>query len=152
MFVEQKLEEIRQRIDKSLQYILLVGTGITTTLIAIAPRFVPWFFGEGFEPTIIIIQLLSPIVLIIGISNCLGSQYYTPAGLRKQSARYIIMGAIVNLVLNILLIPCLGAIGAVIGTLTAELTIAVLYLYNCNGFMTLKQIFSNAWRKVAAAV
>ena len=152
LFVEQKIEEIRQYIDNSLQYVLLVGIGIGTALIAIAPRFVPWFFGEGFEPTIILIQLLSPIVLIIGISNCLGSQYYTPAGLRKESARYIIIGAVVNLIFNILLIPRLGAIGAVIGSLTAELTITVLYLYNCNGYMTLKQIFINGWRKIIAAI
>ena len=94
--------------------------------------------------------MLSPIVLIIGISNCLGSQYYTPAGLRKQSARYIVYGAIENLLLNIILIPYYGAKGAVIGSLAAEFTITVLYLYNCKGYMTLQQIVSCGWRKTIA--
>lgn len=151
LFAEQKIEEIHQRIKKSLNYILLMGLGIMSGLIAIAPRFVPWFFGKGFEPTILLIQLLSPIILIIGVSNCLGSQYYTPAGLRKQSARYIIVGAMVNLALNLILIPLYGAIGAVIGSLVAELTITVLYLWNCNGFITSRQILTNGWRKAIAA-
>ena len=152
LFAEQKIEEIHLRIDKSLHYILLIGLGLSFGLIAISPKFVPWFFGAGFEPTILLIQLLSPIILIIGISNCLGSQYYTPAGLRKQSAQYIIVGAVVNLILNIILIPLYGAVGAVIGSLTAELTITILYLKNCSDFMTLRQILHNSWRKFIAAV
>lgn len=150
LFAENKIEEIHQRIEKSLNYILLVGLGLCIGLVAIAPRFVPWFFGPGYEPTIVLIQMLSPIVLIIGISNCLGSQYYTPAGLRKQSARYIVYGAIENLLLNIILIPYYGAKGAVIGSLAAEFTITVLYLYNCKGYMTLQQIVSCGWRKTIA--
>lgn len=151
LFAEQKIEEIHLRIDKSLHYILLIGLGLSFGLIAISPKFVPWFLGAGFEPTILLIQLLSPIILIIGISNCLGSQYYTPAGLRKQSAQYIIVGAVVNLILNIILIPLYGAVGAVIGSLMAELTITILYLKNCSDYMTLSQILHNGWRKIIAA-
>ena len=151
LFAEQKIEEIHQRIDKSLHYILLIGLGLSFGLIAISPKFVPWFFGAGFEPTILLIQILSPILLIIGISNCLGAQYYTPAGLRKQSAQYIMMGAVINLFLNIILIPKYGAVGAVIGSLMAELTITVLYLKNCSDFMTFRQILHNSWRKFIAA-
>ena len=150
LFAENKIEEIHQRIEKSLNYILLAGLGLCMGLMAIAPRFVPWFFGPGYEPTIVLIQMLGPIVLIIGISNCLGSQYYTPAGLRKQSARYIVYGAVENLLLNIILIPCYGAKGAVIGSLAAEFTITVLYLYNCKGYMTFRQIVSCGWQKAVA--
>lgn len=151
LFAEHKIEEIHQRINKSLNYILSMGMGLMAGMIAIAPRFVPWFFGDGFEPTILLIQLLSPIILIIGISNCLGSHYYTPAGLRKQSAQYIVIGAIVNLALNLMLIPTYKATGAVIGSLMAEFTITVLYLRNCNGYMTAGQILLNGWRKAVAA-
>ena len=152
LFVENKIEEIQKRIEKSLHYILFTGLGLIFGLQALTPRFVPWFFGAGFEPVIFLLQLLSPIILIIGISNCLGSQYYTPAGLRKQSARYIIVGAVVNLVLNLILIPYFGAIGAVSGSLVAELTITCLYVYNCGEYLTLSQLGRNGWRKVIAGI
>lgn len=152
LFVENKIDEIHQRIEKSLQYILFTGIGITLGIIAIAPRFVPWFFGLEFNGAIILLQLLSPIVLIIGISNCLGSQYYTPSGLRKQSARYIVIGSIVNLCLNIALIPNYGAKGAVVGSLMAELTITILYFLNCKNYMTIEQIVRNGWKKCLAGV
>ena len=152
LFVENKIDEIHQRIDKSLHYILFAGMGIVFGLIAVAPVFVPWFFGPEFTEAIVLLQLLSPIILIIGVSNCLGSQYYTPAGLRKKSAQYIVVGAIVNLILNILLIPNFGAKGAVIGSLLAEGTITVLYLYNCNGYVRVGQLLRNGWKKCLAAV
>lgn len=151
LFVENKIEEIHQRIDKSLHYILFAGMGIVFGLIAVAPVFVPWFFGPEFSEAIVLLQLLSPIILIIGVSNCLGSQYYTPAGLRKKSAQYIVVGAIVNLFFNLLLIPYWGAKGAVIGSLLAEGTITVLYLYNCNGYVRVGQLLRNGWKKSLAA-
>lgn len=152
LFVDNKIEEIRQRIDMSLNYILFVGVGICFGMIGIAQKFVPWFLGPDFDDTVLLLQLLSPIILIIGISNCLGSHYYTPAGFRKQSAKYIVVGAIVNLVLNILLIPLLGARGAVIGSLTAELVITILYLANCKGYMTVPQILNSGWKKFLSGV
>ena len=138
------------RIDKSLHYILFMGMGIVWGLIAVAPRFVPWFFGPDYTEVILLLQFLSPVILIIGISNCLGSQYYTPAGLRKQSTRYIIIGAIVNYkyYANTLLWGkrCCYRIAQ------AEMTITILYLCNCKGYMTLKQIVLNGWRKCLAAI
>ena len=152
LFAENKFKEMFLRIDQTLNYILLIGLGLVAGLVSLSPRFVPWFFGQGFEPVVLLIQLLSPLLIIIGISNCLGWQYYTPAGLRKQSARFIIVGAIVNLILNLILIPRFGAVGAVVGSLMAELSITILYFSNCKDFMTLRQIFRNGWRKLTAAV
>lgn len=151
LFAENKFNEIRKRIENSLDYILFMGTGLTVGIIAIAPRFVPWFFGSEFTDAVVLLQLFSPIILIVGISNCLGSHYYTPAGLRKKSACYIIVGACVNLILNIILIPVYGAVGAAIGSLIAELTVMVLYFVNCNGYMTLSQVINNGWKKCLSA-
>ena len=46
----------------------------------------------------------------------------------------------------------MGAKGAVIGSLSAEMAITILYLWNCKGYMTLRQIVSNGWRKCLAAI
>jgi len=90
--------------------------------------------------------------LIIGISNCLGSQYYTPAGLRKTSAKFIIIGSVVNLLLNLILIPYLWSYGAVISSLIAETTISILYLKFCGDYLNIKIIAGRAWKKFVSAV
>ena len=152
LFVENKKEEILKKIDTSINYVLFMGIGIVFGLISVADKFVPLFFGTGYDEVVTLIKILSPLVIIIGISNCLGAQYYNPAGLRSKSAKFLIVGACVNLVLNLLFIPKLGSIGAAIATIIAELTISVLYIKNCDGYFTVKQLIRFSWKKIIAGV
>lgn len=150
LFAQGEHEEIKQRINTSIDYIMFMGTGMCLGIIGVAPRFVPVFFGEGYDPVVQLLYYLSPLIMIIGISNCLGFQYYTPAGLRALSAKFIIAGSVVNLVLNILLIPSLNSFGAVIATLAAESVITILYMHYCNGFLSYGIIAERMWKKIIA--
>ena len=129
-----------------------MGIGICFGVIGVAKRFVPIFLGPRYDRVITMLMLMSPIVIIIGISNCLGSQYYTPAGYRKLSARYIITGAVVNLLLNLVLIPKFWGYGAIVASLIAETAITVLYLKNCNGYLKPETILKYSWKKLIAGV
>ena len=70
----------------------------------------------------------------------MGSQYYTPAGLRSQSAKYIIIGSVFNLLLNLVFIPVFRSKGAVISSVLAESLITFLYVKNSNGYVDFKQL------------
>ena len=150
LFAEKRYDEIRERIADSINYILFMGIGICFGMIGVARRFVPVFLGPGYDRVITMLMLMSPIVIIIGISNCLGSQYYTPAGFRKLSARYIITGAVVNLLLNLVLIPRYWGYGAIVASLIAETVITVLYMRNCNGYLKVETIAKGSWKKLIA--
>ena len=150
LFANEAYDEIRERIHDSINYILFMGAGICFGLIGVAPRFVPLFLGPGYDRVIVMLSLMSPIVVIIGISNCLGSQYYTPAGKRRQSARFIIIGAILNLCLNLVLIPRFWGYGAIAASLAAETVITVLYIRYCEGYLPVKVLWTEGWRKLAA--
>lgn len=150
LFAEKKHDEIRTRINWSMDYILFMGIGICFGLLAVADQFVMVFFGEGYEKTTYLLKLMSPLVVIIGISNCLGAQYYNPAGLRSLSAKFIIAGSGVNLILNLLFIPKLQSLGAVIATLVAECIISFLYLRNCRGYVKAAELLQKTWKKLTA--
>ena len=152
LFAEKRYDEIRERIADSTNYILFMGIGMCFGVIGVAKRFVPIFLGPGYDRVVTMLMLMSPIVIIIGISNCLGSQYYTPAGYRKLSARYIIIGAVVNLLLNLVLIPRYWGYGAIVASLIAETVITVLYLKNCNGYLMPDTIVKCSWKKLIAGV
>lgn len=152
LFFKEKYSEIKKNIHLSIDYVMFIGVGICFGLISISNTFVPVFFGSGWGKVILILQLFSPQVIIIGISNCLGSQYYTPAGLRKQSAIYIIIGAIVNLILNLILIPKFASTGATFASIIAELTISILYLRNSNGYLDIKFLGQILWKKIIAGI
>lgn len=152
LFAEDKVEEIHQRIYRSIDYVLFVGVGIVFGLVGVSDRFVPWFFGSGFEKTVVLIQLLSPIILIVAISNVLGSHYYTPAGLRAKSARFIVYGAILNLFISYFLISSYQSYGAVISSLISEFVITVLYFKYCDNYLEISMVLKLLWKKVLAGI
>ena len=152
LFEENKIEEIKDHIRKSINYILFIGFGCTFGLIGIAARFVPVFFGPGYDKTIILLQVMSPIIILLGVSSCLGTHYYNPAGLRARSAKFLIVGAIVNFILNMILIPIMKSTGAAIGTVFAELVVAVLYVIYSDKYITLKNLLLFSWRKIIASL
>ncbi len=152
LFSEKKYDKIRKHIDISLDYVFFISTGLVFGIAAIAEKFVPVYYGDGYEKTIELLKYMSPLVLIVGISNCLGSQFYNPAGLRAKSAKFIVCGSLINLCLNIILIPILKSEGAVIATVIAEIIISALYMKNCDNYYSFSRMFQQIWKKILAGI
>lgn len=127
LFAKNQKKEITKRINFSLNIELLLSVGCCFGLIAVAKTFVPLFFGPGYEPTVLLLQLMAPILIFICISTCLGSHYYVPSGRIFSGTKLTLAGSLLNIVANVPLILFFGAKGAVISSLLAEGVIAVLY-------------------------
>lgn len=152
LYAEKKFEEIHRRIENSMNYIFFMGFGVCFGIMGIAKTFVPLFFGPGYDRVVPLLYIFSPIVVIIGISNCLGSQYYTPCGKRAESAKYIIAGAITNLCLNLVLIPLFSAIGAAIASIIAEITVTVLYVRHSEDYARAVMLVKSGFKKLIAGI
>lgn len=79
LFAINKIQEIKDKINQSLNMELLVSIGCVFGVIAVAPNFVKIFFGEAFMPVVLILQILSFILIPICLSTCTGSHYYVPS-------------------------------------------------------------------------
>ena len=44
-------------------------------LISVSKEFVPVFFGDGYDKVAPIMCIISPIILLMGIANVIGTQY-----------------------------------------------------------------------------
>ena len=100
-----------------LSFSLLFG------LCAIATRFVPFFVGPGYDPVVLLMIVISPILVIIATSNVIGKQYLLPTAQQTAFTISILAGAGVNFILNLILIRQWDAIGASIATVLAELAV-----------------------------
>ena len=121
-------------------------------LCGIASNFVPWFFGRGYEPVIRLLWLMSPLPLVIAISNVLGNQYLSPSGQRVRSTWGIIAGAVTNFISNMLLIPRYGADGATVASVIAEFVISFIYVRMSRGYVSWRQLGKIAGKKIIAGV
>ena len=152
LFAANKLQEVKDKIRLTMDYIIFLAIGCGFGILAVSDNFIPLFLGDKFEGSISLLKLMTPLVYIVGISNCLGSLYYSPVGKRRISARFIIIGSITNLFFNLLLIPRFGATGATLGTIIAESVISILYLSFCDKFFTYQQLLLLSYKKVIAGL
>lgn len=152
LFQNKNFEEIKKRLLKTAEYIMLLSLPLSIGIIAVAKDFVPVFFGDGFEGTIPLLYILSPIIFVVGISNVLGACYFTPSGQRAKSNKVIVSGAIINLLLNLLLIFHFKSIGAAISSLVAETFIAIVYLIMGREWLPIKSIAKMLIKKLIAGV
>lgn len=122
-----KIEESNRLIVKSFNFSSLFCAAMVFGIIGVADVFVPVFFGMEFLTTIWIMQLLAPNLFLLAWGNVLKTQLLMPRGRDKTYITATLAGAIVNVIINLLLIPSLKGVGAAIGTISAEL-ISLLYI------------------------
>jgi O-antigen/teichoic acid export membrane protein len=91
--------------------------------------------GEGYAGAIAPMQVLMPTLVLIGITNILGIQVLVPLKKEKEVLYSVLLGAIVDLILNAFLIPSLASLGAAIGTLAAESAVLLLQAYYLRDFL-----------------
>jgi len=121
-------EKVNKYINNSFKLVFMLSIPMIFGVFLIADQFVPFFFGEGYESVSLLMKVISPILLFIGMSNVTGTQYLLAT---KKTTKYtvsVICGAITNFILNMLLIPNYGALGASIGTVVAEFMVTFVQL------------------------
>lgn len=151
LFAEKRSQEIRHMIEASLDFVMLIGVPVAIGMAGIGSCFIPWFLGDAYRPVVSLLYVCCPLVLIVGLSDCMGSQILTPGGKRAQSGKVIVAGAVVNGFLNMLMIPRFQSQGAAIASVIAELFITGAYLRLCRSYISLSMIWRSGWRRLAAA-
>lgn len=120
-----KTDEVKKGVASSLSFICFMTNAMCFGVLAVSYSLVPWFFGEEFSQSALLMNILAVTLIFIGWGNVVRTQYIIP---KKKDNIYIIsisLGAVLNLIVNALLIPKFGAVGACIGTVIAEFSVPV---------------------------
>lgn len=123
LYAKNRDEESKKVIEKSINLMMFLAFAMTFGLIGVSKNFSLIFFGEGFEKSGTIIILLSITVLFLSWGNVLRTQYLIPKEYDKIYIESAFLGAIVNLIFNLIFIPKYASIGACVGTIFAELSV-----------------------------
>ncbi|WP_391207679.1 flippase [Psychrobacillus sp. L4] len=125
LIVNGKFTQSEKYINISMKFVLFISSAMAFGIAGIAPIFAPIFFGEGFMPVGNLMALISPIIIFKAWANVIRTQYLIPTLKDKEYISSVILGAFVNLILNLMLIKPFGALGAVVGTIIAEFTVSL---------------------------
>ncbi len=119
-------------------------------IIGISDNFVPWFFGRGYDKVALLLKVEAPLVLILSAHNFLSAQYLVPSGQRKRSTKAVFIGAGVNFCLNMLLIPRLMSLGAIIASVIGESSIMCIYMYMSREYIPISLVWKYAPQRLVA--
>ena len=125
----KQFEDFSKVCDKAIRLVILISIPAVIGLFYLAEPIIMIFCGNEYIEAVPILLWTSPIVLFIGLTNVIGIQILYPIGKENIVIYSTIIGALVNLILNILLIPNLGAIGAGISTFAAELAVLLIQFF-----------------------
>tara|TARA_Y100000385_G_C12747569_1_gene489517 strand:+ start:111 stop:473 length:363 start_codon:yes stop_codon:yes gene_type:complete len=105
------------------------------------PLIIPLLFGTAYREAVDILFIIASCAPIHFLATSIGATLVTQEHMRRK-VRYIGMSAIINISLNLLLIPLYGAKGAAASTLVSEITLLVFFL-----FAVRRYVFGNdAWK------
>lgn len=139
-------------IRKSFNFVLLISIPLSVFCIVQAADCILFLAGDGYSKSILPMQFITPSIIFIGITNIIGIQILVPVGEEKKTVISTIAGAIVNLILNSILIPLFGAAGAALATMIAEFSVLVVQIYMIKGSILEMINFKNCGKIVVANV
>lgn len=130
-YVENKMmDEFKFVITKAIKFVLIVSMAATFFFMLTARPCIMFLAKGDFEGAIMPMKIIVPTVFLIGLSNIFGIQILVPLKKEKTLLYILTGGAVLDFVINIILIPRLRASGAAVGTLAAEcLVTGALLIY-----------------------
>lgn len=134
-FHEGNQQNVKELLQKSVNFVISVSIPILFYFIATSSQIVLLFAGHNYTNASIVIQILSPIILIIGLSNIFSMQILTPMGKDKEVMISVIIAVVVCLISDFVLIPILAEKGAAITNFLVELTIAIATFFFASKFI-----------------
>lgn len=133
----------------SMWFAMLLSFAFTFGLIAVTPEFVPVFFGDGFDACSVVMPVIVLEMPFMAWANVIRTQWLIPKGEDRAYVVSVIAGAAVNIVVNLVLISRFGALGAGIGTLSAEVAVCVVQTIAVAGDLPLRKWATEAVPELA---
>lgn len=138
--------ESTKAIYASMKLALLLSCMMAAGIFLVSNDIVVVLFGYDFYKSGEIIRILSITILASAWANVIRTQYLIPSGKDTIYVISTIGGAVVNLLLNIVLIPKYGAYGACLGTIAAEYFVMLYQTVKVRRVLEIKRYFNLAWK------
>lgn len=123
---ERDVNKIYNKIDIFLDFNFIVGLQFVFLLFLISKDMILLFSGEKFMEAASVMKIMLPIIIFIPIGSFMSGKILISHNLEKLSLKFNMIGMLANGILNLILIPYLGILGAAFATVFTEGIICIL--------------------------
>ncbi|MNK84516.1 colanic acid exporter [compost metagenome] len=127
LFVNDK-EQYHRYLRKSLNLMMILAIPCTVYFFVFSKNIISFMGGEEFVPSILTMQILSPLCVIVSLAYFFGFLILYPQGLEKIYTRATIFSAIFSVLVNFYAVKYFQQNGAATIAVLAEL-FAVIFMF-----------------------
>lgn len=130
-------ELIEEALSRAFSYSLILAVPVFAGGVLVGDRLLYFFYGadfaSGYLPLVILLT-----VQVVNVFQFLFTMYLSALDLQKDAFKVTAVAASANIVINLLLIPVMGIMGAAIATLVTMILNAILARHILSKFITIR--------------
>lgn len=112
--------------QKTIDYVSLIGGTLTLLIVLLSPYLIVFIFGSQFRGSISTLRILGLVPFVIFLNNATGHMMLV-LGMQGKPLLFLrLLGAFINVSINMLLIPFWGSNGAALATVVTEFVLLIL--------------------------
>lgn len=144
LYLREK-EKIGQLFQKSWHYLFVIVFPLSFGLIAVAEPVITKIYRPEFLPSVPVLQVLL-VSLIFGFLSFITGALLNASNRQKVQTALMAVALVVNIIINLILLPKVGIIGAALAALVGNIILCAGGVYFASRFAVLdfKRIFKSA--------
>lgn len=149
-FKKSDKEHIKFYSIEGTRTIMCISCLLAGGMFAVSPNIIPWFYGDGYEKSIVLLQILSIMMIVKGINNYYGYAILIPAFKQGLYTISIWVSAIVNIILNSVFIIIFDSVGACIASVISEFVLYAFLVFFIRDIMHFGEIIKDSIKYIVA--
>lgn len=152
LFSENKIEEGKNLIRTALQIMFTLSILAIAGILGVSNNFATFFFGEKFQAVGPLMAVEAFVIFFFGIANVIRSQYLMAIRHTREITVAALIALIVNIIINLIMIPRWGVMGATITVLITEGLTTAYLVWAVRKDFDLVILFQGFWKYIIAGI
>ena len=149
---KKDIDGIKKYINLSIKFTLFLALPMMFGLLGISDIFIPLYLGNEYMETAKVITYLSSLIVITSLNSVLGVQLLLAIKKDKEYIKCTVYGALINIILNFVLIPRYGIYGACITSVISEFIVLVMEYRYSKEYIIIKEIVIDIAKYIICSV
>ena len=151
-FAKHDMKKVHEMLYKSFDFVSALAYPMMFGIAGVSLTLAPLYYSVKYAPVGPAMLIESIVILMIGWSNVIGTQYLLPVNRVKDFTTSVTIGAVVNIFLNFPFISIWGLNGAMWATALSEVAVTGYQLYVVRRDLDLSLMFQSSWKYLLASV
>ena len=151
-FAQHDMEKVHKMLYKSFDFVSALAYPMMFGIAGVSLTLAPLYYSSKYAPVGPAMLIESIVILMIGWSNVIGTQYLLPVNRVKDFTTSVTIGAVVNIIMNFPLIHLWGLNGAMWSTVLSEISVTAYQLFVVRKSLDIKKMFAGSWKYLLSGI